>query len=479
MTWYNERMKNHVLTRFDALEKEDLVQRVDVTALEGGGSICALSTKPCESLDELKAQLRGAGVAYESLGEHAEENGGYTLVLKSAMDAEAMSQTLTQASGSGFKEYAPEEKFTDRVDMMKVRGVLGSIGQAMTFYSAWRRAKEFKDPFVGSFMGMGVRDSHMEAYSSATSMIANGINFTYGVQKKGDEAGLHLTKKRVNEVLSPYASGLLPSEYESQFRDVEAKTALGKIDDTLAQNSTVAADSLKFVAKTILAKSPTDQWLQRAGTVSQLAKVITFAGKSKDSEADRQISEQPEYDQNAVLSSVEFVLRDVFGKEAVKHFIDPLRQQAMPVSGLMEFAATGFIANSGYKAYGKAKLAGDARRMRLNSLKVAGTAVIMLGLLSKSLAPFSNRKVDKNELYAHIDAAMELLPEGTYEEHLPEVVSAMRQIPEFGDVSYTEIYAELLEHRKEKMQGAPETEVKPEMLVGQVAHPVESKYVMA
>ena len=240
-------MEKSVTTRFDALEKNGLVQRVDITPSEEGRVICALITKPCQSLDGLKAILKDSGIAYETLGEHQEKDGGLGFVIRTTLDSQSIIQKLSQHSGQHFEQHAGEKSWSDSIDLMKVRGVLGSLGQGMTFASALYRGMKFDKPAKVHFLGYGVKDPYVEMYSSGTSMLANAINFTYGVQKKKDAAGLYLTKQRINEVLSPYAEELLPDATARVAVDDTPQTMWGKVDRILEENSTVTADGLMKV----------------------------------------------------------------------------------------------------------------------------------------------------------------------------------------------------------------------------------------
>ncbi len=453
-----------MIKRFDAKHKGDLVQRADVTML-GKGSVLALTTRACESLEDLHHQLKQGAATYHTLGEHHHEDGTHTLVLRSPQPAEAVARSLTQMAGKdAYREVVKEKSWTESVDLMRVRGVLGNIGQAMVFYSGLKRGLNFDKPAKADLFSLvKVKDPYVEVYSAGTSIAANMINLGYGVQKRGDEAGLYLTKQRINEALGTHAI----SAQERQVEENIGSSTLDQIDHSLKKNSTVASDLLKFFGKMILSKSSSDVWLQRAGKLSQFAKIVTLAGKGKETEPQRQLDEQPEADQAAVLDWVEYAIRDVFGKEVAKKYIDPVRRQAMPVSGLSEFAATGFIMNSGLKDLYEATAASDEKLINANKFKVGGTAIIMLGLLCKAAAPFSEKKIDRGELFAHIDAALDVLPQGHREEHVPEIIDAMREIPEFGEASYAELYAELTAHRMMKaaeqapanMNAAPSTKV--------------------
>ncbi len=380
---------------FTPLGDHSPIERVEA---DHTGTTAIIALYPKEGQTPALAQLPGS-FAHRVLSQPGAGHPPTPLVIACQGPPEAALHRLSLALETRFKA-TPKMEGTHALDLMKVRGVLGNIGQLLIVASGIQR-RSFEDGAL------------MKSASAGSSFVANLINMLYGEQKKDDPEALRQAKEKINTELG----ALLPDASSLPAPDAHlnppAPTSLNK---TLSEHSTVISDAIKFVSKGLLAFSgrkdekPLRQW---SGYLSQSAKVMTMIGKEPG-----EMPPQPPLSKPL---------------DCAGWFVEYIRQHAMAFSGITELNATALLLPDSFPKGNKA-----------DWLQAIGTSFLMVGLLCKSMASFSVKTVDMDELYSHAAAALSALPAPLQQEHLHEIATGIKRVEGNEHTPLASIYAELL-----------------------------------
>lgn len=355
-------------------------------------------------------------------------DGQPVIVARIQSSPEAIMQNWTQKTGQVFT--APRaEKETKKYDLMKMRGTIGNIGQIFMIISG------FRDPGKqGTFNFRENPDAAAKVSSAVISVFGNGINSYYGVQRNTDDTRLKYAKGLVNTNLgmgNNALTGNLPSKYT---RITEQKDK----PSWMEQNSIKVSNGVKFFGKLALTFA-SDKNLKLSGQLSLLAKIVTLTGKDEDP----------------------------YKLEADQSFMTKIRRQSNAISGILEW-----VANISLFAGSIFKIPKDAKSSRFTLYnfddavprakkdiqwwQMLGASSFFVSLTAKAMAPFTQKKLDVEELYTHSTIAMvEAVPNGKHSEELTRLAAQLletRELPELKKQGFATIFTDIA-NRLEQYHG--------------------------
>lgn len=299
------------------------------------------------------------------------------------------------------------------IDLMKLRGGFGIVGQSLMIASGLYRGENLK------------------VWSASVSMLANLINLSYGVQKKEDTQHL-LEAERAIATLTGGMPAVASPPSPSQ-------GALSKADAFMEQHSVRVSDGMKLGAKYLFrlagieAQNSANKW---HGNLSMAAKVMTLAGKDEDP----------------------------YVPAGQKSSLTHLREMSNMVSGGMELIAQ-------YPLFPGAINRHNARlnRMEHDWLQLGGAGFFVAALVAKMCSPFTVTAINREALYDYAAASLNMLPQSQREQQQEAVIdvvqkaldteASLRKLPMLQQASREAIISEIT-RRSEQKADVPQERVR-------------------
>lgn len=203
--------------------------------------------------------------------------------------AEIVSQ-YQQTSGESLKRDERVIPFHERYELTKWRGHLGNMGQFFILLSGLGMNKYVAQLFGEKVKGKDKFSSPEKVVSTIASVMGNGLNSWFGVQKKPDDLRLSIVKRKSTAYIHKYSAEpldlpdnrdrLTPYTWREKPETTDEKTTV-----FFEQNAGIMSEVLKIVGKYSYFKGgqKKDNDGDRVhGAVSMAAKFVTVLGKDED-----------------------------------------------------------------------------------------------------------------------------------------------------------------------------------------------------
>lgn len=349
-------------------------------------------------------------------------------------------------------------------DMLNWRGHLGLAGQAFQIISG-KRTGDIK-----------------YSQSAAGSLISNLFPSIWGVQKglSGKRTALYnnaiddlitkefpdteqnnVTKKLEQEHNLIEAQKLVESQANKD-NTIGIGTILGQANDLAQANSLRISDGIKILSKAnlITAGTKKDKNLSTIGKMSLAAKFVTMAGKSKDHESLDELVNEEKY--RRTLTPLQRAVEKLSPMSILKDIkqeglINGLRYSATTITGYLEIIANAMLIPGAWNIerknivdkinpetgepektlFGrtKRKNEGTGEFVAFEPFKFLGGSTIVIGMIVKALAPFSQKFPDQEEVFQHIAEKLKALPEDQRETQKVKLAAYICGKPGFESIT--------------------------------------------
>lgn len=365
-------------------------------------------SKTPEFTNKLKAEVLRIFPEAKILAE-VSPDGYRSLIVYTPQDLEEVVAQITHTTGQKFTRDQREILFAERFELTKWRGHLGNIGQVfITLSGLGLNAKMAKTLFNEPVPTKNKFKDPDKVISSIASVMGNGLNSWFGVQKKPDQERLEVVKSKLNDFIlskgSAHVDQLADSTgrlthytWREKPRDPNQKATV-----FFEQNAGIMSEVLKIFGKYSYFKGGNKRGNDGDrvhGAVSMAAKFVTVLGKDEDP----------------------------YGVEGKQDWFNSLRQKSNLISGAMEW-----VANISQFVGAMAEQAKEGKPIELHDgttknavkpspgwmlvdwnnsylmhwkkwdfLQLIGALFFTLSLTTKMMAPFTEKKVNLDELNAH------------------------------------------------------------------------------
>lgn len=289
----------------------------------------------------------------------------------------------------------PEPEKKKGIDYNKARGWAGIIAQVLMAISGGvdsdpvRKAKK-----EGKSHAYQTKEGKTKLFSAGVSLLGNGINVRYGTQKNEDKKRLEFAKRIVNSHLSinnaedaPY----LPKKDE-QLIPEEAKEKTS----WMQRNSIKFGSAVKIVSKLALLVSGKSD-LKLSGGLSLFSKFITVIGLDEDPyrlDDDQRPITKARRNSNFVSSLFDWT-------STFSLFVGSFLKKGKSNEKKKWYKIYDFDNSETRWEKGKFWQTNDVQWWQL-----ASATMFAFSLFLKSLAPFTQKKIDTEELLTHTSLAL-------------------------------------------------------------------------
>lgn len=319
--------KTELLNSYSNSDAAATLQKIEAAPAAQGGFYTVFygqegprqQSKDPEITAKLKAEVQRIFPEAHILAEVAPD-GKRAIIVHTAQDLKQTTAQAEQATGQKFTQDQRVVPFTERYELTKWRGHLGNIGQFFILLSGlglnkWVSEKIFKQEVKGK----DKFSSPDKVVSTVASVMGNGLNSWFGVQKKPDNRRLEVVKSKVNDFILTKGAKIndLPestarlTHYDWRERPHEPGQ---KAQVFFEQNAGIMSEVLKIVGKYsyfVGGKEKENEGDKLHGAISMAAKFVTVLGKDEDP----------------------------YGMEGKQDWFNRLRQRSNLISGGMEWLA--------------------------------------------------------------------------------------------------------------------------------------------
>lgn len=410
-------MENHYTYR-SATDASPLYQ-VDITPSEQGGSFLFLQGRKGVTALELKQTLGDALKNSQFLTETFDGKAPI-LVFRTQADTDALMQTLSTQTGATLKGHSLESK--KKKDLLKLRGKIGLLAQFVMMGSA-------------RFDPDSTRGAKAKKLTSTINLVSYGMDTAFGTQREADTPRLRFAKKKVNESLKirfEDAEQSLPKLSETKNSESEQK--LRWID----KNSYRLSSSIKLVSKLPMLQ-PYDKEGKRKDNAVLMSGILTLSAK---------------------LTTVLGLPEDPFKTDPDQSLLAKVRRKSNLISSVFDWfsvaaLAKGVIYESKPKEQQVKRKWYSLLDLKNQQLRKNGeyqywlggaVALFVTGLILKAISPYTNRRIDVENLMDHTSLA---LANTVKLNHLDEVTQMTqdlmktRELPEVKEAGFAKTFTQL------------------------------------
>ncbi|MDG1287842.1 MAG: hypothetical protein P8P30_09835 [Rickettsiales bacterium] len=490
------------LQTFVNTAKSAALRKLDVTQAADGGHFLFFHGQQAASPEHLKSQIE-QNLPNIKIVSSTSVEGQAVLIARTTDNITQLLGDWQSATGDNLTKAAAKKK-EKKLDLIKVRGTVGNIGQVLMilsgFFDSAKKAGaadtaakaqkifdagkggkvDFLDkPITSEQVRIAKRDKDAKNVyqttdgvakirSASLSFIGNGVNSVYGVQKKEDDTRLTFAKNKVNEVLN-FTSQPLPN-IEDRITKKSNKYSW------MEQNSFVFSNAVKFAGKLAMTMAGNKQ-LKGHGYLSLAAKVVTLTGKPEDPhklEQDQTLLTRTRRQSNAIAGIMEWIANITLWSGSLwAENKDKIVTQ--PTESKNKFI--GLIRGLGQ--YGKTLIRplfdldkSEFRKGNIQWFQLLGSLTIFGSLTAKAMAPFAVKTIDKNELAMHATMALASgVNQGKHSDELARLSSQIvqtRELKELKDdgfsVFFTEVANRLEQHHGIAIEAAQGERAPTEMI---------------
>lgn len=434
--------KTELLNSYSSTNAAAVIQRIESAQAVQGGYYTVFygqeglrqHSKDPSFNEKLKAEVLRTYPEAKILAEVAPD-GNRAIIVYTQDDLKATVDKVAEATGSKFKRDEREIPFAERFELTKWRGHLGNIGQVFITMSGMGWSASVAQKLWGEKIPAKNKFKDPDkVISSIASMSGNGLNSWFGVQKKPDDVRLEVTKAKINDFIlsksdvhidqvADSTGRLTHYTWREKPRDPGQKATV-----FFEQNAGIMSEVLKIFGKYSYFKGGDKRGNDGDrvhGAVSMAAKFVTVLGKDEDP----------------------------YGLEGKQDWFNRLRQKSNLISGGMEWVAniSQFVGAMAEQAKpgkplerGETKI--DAKPSspgwmlvdwnnsylmnwrKWDILQLIGAVFFTLSLTTKMMAPFTEKKVNLDELNAHSAVGISAVADKDRTKQTAEVAAHMLEL---------------------------------------------------
>ena len=505
------------LETFVNTTKTAALHKIDVSDAANGGSFVFFHGHKTAGIEQLK-DIIGYSLPESKVVGSTTVDGSPIIILRANKGAQEVIDQWQEKTGEVLKYQKPIVK-KKKLDLIKVRGTVGNIGQMGTFLSGFfdsdaKNQLQSKNAHGNAMLKTNIGDTSFslngktvtldtpvtqkdldkaqknanakytfqtadggaKIVSAGLSFIGNGINSHYGTQKKEDNTRLTHAKGKINEILS-FSQNPLPDKDKRITKESNRYSFM-------QQNSFIVSNAIKFFGKLGLIMAGNKQ-LKASGYLSLAAKVVTLTGKDEDPhklEEDQTMVTRVRRRSNAIAGIMEWVANITLWSSSLWEADKDKEVKAYePTGDKLKDALNGAA------KYGKALIRPlfdiDKTKFRgkdnIQWFQLFGALAVFGSLTAKSMAPFADKRIDTNELTTHATLALaQSVADGKHGEELTRLTTQMVQNRELGELEgdFSKLYTDIanrLEHYHGIRVETKDTQIAPaeekEAIIEQVA----------
>lgn len=445
---------------FESVDKSALIQRTEIAKSKNGGYYVAIFGKHLDYIENIKdfAADNIEGEIVSTMNSKSRP----VAVIYTQDKPENIIRKIEVGQHSKFNQKIEKQKWWEKLDLIKVRGTIGNVGQVFMLLSGFFDS----DKADKGTYSWNSRNGKAKIISATTSLVGNGMNSVMGVQRKKDEVRLQYTKKLVNKYFKSH--------------DIELPSVSEKLTDQkdyswLKQNSLKVSNGIKLIGKGAMTFAKRGD-LKAHGYLSVGAKIITLLGKDEDPyhlEKDQTDVTNFFRKSNAIAGPMEWIANITLWAGAL------WREKAPEAAAVIEMstpAAKGkwyqFAKRVAYHVSEATPapqpvVAPEAKKSMFNLFdfknselrwskgsaendiqwfQLLGATAIFGSLTAKSLAPFTVKNIDVEEFTAHSTLGLaQVGPEKLNEEvsRLTAHVVDIEELPEMRKLGFAGTFAAL------------------------------------
>ena len=410
--------------------REALLDRMDFGTREQGGHFVFFHSNNHATAKAFRKRLQSHLPDTQILGETPYEDHN-VLIIHTDQEPEDFLEQWQEKANEQFK-YEKPKKEEKKKDIVQIRGAVGILAQISMILS-------------GMYDPDKTTGKKAKFQTSAINFFGYGLNWTYGVQKEMDHTRLGFAKDLVNKNIGlrhTEQKELLPKPSSTK-RTIEAEDAPGWME----RNSVKFTSAVKLMAKFpgLQTKKETEEndvgkIIEKPRDEAQfISSVLSITGK---------------------LITLFGLPEDPFNLEKDQSSIAKVRRQSNLVSSMLDWVSTISLAvGVFFKPLPKENQA-DRKWWEVFNLKNQrprakdkrqlwqGAAVILFvtGLILKALSPFTNKRLDTDNLMSHATQALANGVNRGHVEELTKLTSQMmqtREMPEMHKLGFAHVWSNI------------------------------------
>lgn len=456
--------------------KDSAIASVEFSPLPEGNLTFVKLRDPVQK-DAIRRWLTSAEVGQQIIAESLIDDQPILITQGKKSQAEVLG--ILQARGDVLKLNQPKHK----TDLWKWRGTMGTVGQLGQLASA----------FLVMPDAMGARKvDHATLMFAVSNLLANGINIAFGAEKQDDKHQLHYLKEKFNHDLKPYlaAGQSLPSTDGTRAalrkESEKPKSLYGKFHDFMQHNSVWLGEiGLRYFGSFALAFPITNR------QTKQFSFKGWGDGLKKLSKLDLPGAYDVAHNKDNIYSlaggltyltgkSIAFTSKIPDPYDPRPHtMLDTVREHVtFHLSSLIEMCAGSTIA---YDRLSLSKNPAKPYKLMLPELKVLGQfsgmkfkrdwfggiggLLFASAYLTRFFAPFGEKRLDIEELKAHVTDSLARMPADQIPQLLADCASTIKEHVkgkpvEFGQI-YTQMLSDLYRYHHISLKNMPPTAIDP------------------
>ncbi len=437
------RVENSVI--YNNSNSEALLNKVEFTAREQGGYFVFLHSKKDIIGNNFKryAQARLEGETILSETTHEKRN---IIVIQTDKKPEEFTKTWQSQSNDKLTKFT-QPKEEKKKDLVQIRGFVGIFAQISMILSG------FFDPDKST-------GGHAKKISSAISFFGYGLNTVYGVQKEMDPTRLNFAKEAINkniELRHQETKELLPKASATK------RTApAGEEPSWMERNSVKFTSAIKLAAKYPLLQLKKQEKESKA-TDKTLDTPANKAVETPEKQRDEALFTGSVLGITGKVITLLGLPEDPFSLEKDQSVIAKARRQSNLISSMFDWVST---ITMGLGVFYEAETdpakrsnekkewwqVFDIKNQKLRQdgqfqwWQGAATVAFVTGLVLKALSPFTNKKIDVDNLMSHTTIAVANAVTNNHADELAKLTTQMletRELPEIHKLGFANSFTNI------------------------------------
>lgn len=427
-------MENSV--RYTNQQRDALLQSVESIASTQGDYFTFFYSKKDAAPGKLKNRVATLLPDAEIIST-ASFNGQNIVITRTQDSLEQLASKWQQKGNETLTPVKPAKK-KEKHDLIKVRGYIGIFAQVLMILSGYRdsdkQAKAEKD---------GAKSYHQtpagrgKINTSILSFVGYGINSIYGVQKEMDHTRLRFAKQELNQSI-----GLRHGDNEHLLPSPSSTKRTAPVGD---EPSWMQRNSIRFGSAIKLA--------------SKVPLLQLGALKNKDEKKDNALALSGWFSIIGKVVSLTGLPEDPFQLEKNQDPISYLRRRSNFISSLFDWTSTLSLFMGSFYRKKKETVKEpkwytifDYQNHELRETnniqwwQLGAAVTFFTTLIVKAVSPYTNRKLDVDNLNSHATLAIASTVQDGYAKELAQLTTQMmqtRELPEIHKIGFAATFVDI------------------------------------